>query len=129
MWRGSRRLLTFFTLLGLGMAFLALDELLALHETIGYNLDFLADLPGVKSPEDAVFALYAVPAIAFFVIYRDLLAVSRWGIWLVALGVALFGVAAMLDVADAIVDEQWVEPPASAVLSTGLPAWNASMVT
>ena len=85
----------------LGLAFLALDEMLALHETIGYNLDFLADLPGVNSPEDVVFALYAVPAVAFFVVYRDLLAVSRWGIRLVALGVALFGVAAVLDVADA----------------------------
>ena len=100
---GSRapRTFRFFVLLGLGLGFLALDEMLAVHETIGYNLDFLADVPGTNSPEDVVFALYAVPAVAFFVAYRDLIAVSRWGARLVVLGVALFGVAAVLDVLDA----------------------------
>ena len=118
---GSRapRVFSFFLLLGLGLGFLALDEMLAVHETIGYNLDFLADVPGTNSPEDVVFALYAVPAVAFFVAYRDLIAVSVWGMRLVALGVALFGAAAVLDVLDAIVDEQWVEPPGSAALVAG----------
>jgi hypothetical protein len=113
------RVFSFFLLLGLGLGFLALDEMLAVHETIGYNLDFLADVPGTNSPEDVVFALYAVPAVAFFVAYRDLISVSRWGVRLVALGVALFGAAAVLDVLDAIVDEQWVEPPGSAALVLG----------
>ncbi len=108
-----------FLLLGAGLGFLALDEMLALHETIGYNLEFLADVPGTNSPEDVVFALYALPAVAFFIVYRDVLAVSPWGRRLVLLGVALFGVAAALDVTDALLDEQWVEPPASAVLVAG----------
>ena len=113
------RPVVFFLLLGAGLAFLALDELFALHETIGYNLDFLADLPGVKSPEDVVFAAYALPALAFFLYYRDMFAASRWGFLLVALGVGLFGVAAALDVADALLDEQWVEPPGSLLLVAG----------
>ncbi len=113
------RTFRFFVLLGLGLTYLALDEMLALHETIGYNLEFLADVPGTNSPEDVVFALYAVPAVAFFYVYRDLIAVSVWGARLVVLGVALFGAAAVLDVLDAIVDEQWVEPPGSAALAAG----------
>ena len=113
------RRLRFFVLLGLGLAFLALDEMLAIHETIGYNLDFLADVPGTNSPEDVVFALYVVPAVAFFVAYRDLIATSRVGARLVVLGVVLFGVAAVLDVLDAVLDEQWVEPPGSAALVAG----------
>lgn len=113
------RPVVFFLLLGAGLAFLALDELLAVHETIGYNLDFLADIPGANSPEDVVFALYALPALAFFAYYRDQFSVSRWGFRLVALGVALFGVAAVLDVTDALLDEQWVEPPASLLLVAG----------
>ena len=118
---GSRapRVFSFFLLLGLGLGFLTLDEMLAVHETIGYNLDFLADVPGANSPEDVIFALYALPAVAFFVVYRDLIAVSPWGARLVVLGVALFGAAAVLDVLDAIVDEQWVEPPGSAALVAG----------
>ena len=117
--RASPRTFRFFFLLGLGLGYLALDEMLAVHETVGYNLDFLADVPGTNSPEDVVFALYAVPAVAFFVAYRDLMAVSRWGFRLVILGVALFGAAAVLDVLDAVIDEQWVEPPGSAALVAG----------
>jgi hypothetical protein len=117
--RAPVRTVRFFALLAAGLGFLALDEMLALHESIGYNLDFLADLPGTNSPEDVVFALYAIPALAFFYGFRDLFAASRWGVRLVGLGVALFVVAAALDVTDALLDEQWVEPPASLVLVCG----------
>jgi hypothetical protein len=117
--RSAGRVRTCFLLLGAGLAFLALDEMLALHETVGYNLGFLASVPGTNSPEDVVFALYAIPAVAFFAAFRDVLRASPWGMRLIVLGVALFGVAAALDVTDALVDEQWVEPPASAVLVGG----------
>jgi hypothetical protein len=117
--RSGGRGRTCFLLLGAGLGFLALDEMLALHETVGYNLDFVASVPGTNSPEDVVFALYAIPAVAFFAAFRDVLRTSRWGMRLVLLGVALFGVAAALDVTDALVDAQWVEPPASAVLVAG----------
>ncbi len=77
--RGPRRVFGFLALLAVGMGFLALDEQLGVHETIGFNLDFLADIPGVGSPEDVIFALYAVPVTAFFVRYRDLLSASPRG--------------------------------------------------
>ena len=32
----------------IGLAYLAADELLAFHETIGHNLQFLTDVPGVE---------------------------------------------------------------------------------
>jgi hypothetical protein len=113
------RLVVLFALLAAGFAFLAVDEFVAVHETVGYNLDFLAELPGVKSPEDVVFALYAVPSLAFFYGFRNHLAASHWGVRLVAVGVALFILAAGLDVADALLDEQWVEPLASLALVAG----------
>jgi hypothetical protein len=56
---------------------LGLDDGLALHETIGHNLGFLADLPGVRAPDDVIVAVYVVLAIAFVFAYRDLLATSR----------------------------------------------------
>ena len=110
----------FFWLLAAGLAYLAADEQLALHETFGYNLDFLARVPGVHSPEDVFFALYAVPAVAFFIFYWDLILASRWGARLMALGVVLFGAAAALDVVDRFIDEQWVEPISSIALVSGL---------
>jgi hypothetical protein len=116
---GQDRLRGLFLLLAAGLAFLGLDELLALHETIGYNLDFLADVPGARSPEDVLFALYALPALAFFFYYRDLLAGSPGGARLVMAGVALFLAAAALDVADVLLDEQWLEPVASLALVAG----------
>ncbi|MBN1529686.1 MAG: hypothetical protein JW895_11530 [Thermoleophilaceae bacterium] len=117
--RTQREVRVCFLVLGAGLGFLALDEMLALHETVGYNLEFLASLPGTNSPEDVVFALYVIPALAFFAVFRDVLRASPWGARLVVLGVVLFGVAAALDVTDALLDEQWVEPPASAVLVAG----------
>ena len=42
----EQRLGRFFALLAIGAGFLAADELLALHETIGHNLGFLQDVTG-----------------------------------------------------------------------------------
>ena len=109
----------FFVLFALGLAYLAADEQLALHETLGYNLDFLARAPGTNSPEHVLFALYAVPAVAFFIFYWDLLLASHWGARLMAAGVLLFVVAAGLDVVDSSFDEQWIEPVASTALVGG----------
>lgn len=115
----ERRLGRFFALLAIGAGFLAFDELLALHETIGHNLGFLQDVTGAHSPDDVVIALYSLPAIAFLVTFRDLVLVSRPATALVAGGLAAYAAAAALDVADAIVDEQLVEITSSVLLLAG----------
>ena len=46
---GARRLRAFYWLAALGLAFAGLDELFAIHESIGHNLRFLADHRGCRS--------------------------------------------------------------------------------
>jgi hypothetical protein len=117
---GPRRPFDFFALLASGMAFLALDEQLGLHETIGFNLDFLADIPGPGSPEDVVFALYALPVVGLLVGYRDILSSSRRGVVLTVLGLVLFAASAALELGGVPRVEQLIEPSASLALVAGL---------
>ena len=121
--RGPRRVFGFLALLAVGMGFLALDEQLGVHETIGSNLDFLVDIPGVGSPEDVIFALYAVPVTAFLVRYRALLLASPRGLFLAFVGILLFAAAAGLELASVPRVEQWIEPSASLALVAGLSWW------
>ena len=71
---GSRaRLRRFFGFAAGGLAFLAADELFAIHETVGHNLRFLADLPGVERPDDVVFLSYGLAVLVFAWLFRDIL--------------------------------------------------------
>lgn len=112
----------FYCLLALGAGFLAVDEILGVHETIGANMRFLGDLPGVNSPEDVVFGLYLLPALAFLIVFREKLAVTRLSSVAIALGLLLYVAAAALDVLDAILDEQLVETASIAALAVGFTA-------
>jgi hypothetical protein len=77
---------------------LALDEIFAVHQTVGHNLGFLADLPGVDRPDDVVFALLGVAALAFVWSFRDILLSRRRPTQLFALGGAFFVIAVLGDV-------------------------------
>src|SRR5918992_1483212 len=77
----------FFALLSLGSAVLAIDELFALHESVGYNLDFLADVPGISHADDVLVLIGAAFALWFLWTFRGVIAGSRRA-------VALFGAAA-----------------------------------
>ena len=94
-------------------------SMLGLHETFGYNLDFLAGVPGVDSPEDVFFALYVIPAAPFFIFYWDLLSASRRGQFARARGHLLFAAAAASSW-PRVPREQWIEPSASLALVAGL---------
>jgi hypothetical protein len=59
------RLRAFFGWGAAGLALVTLDETLALHELLGHNMQFLADLPGVERPDDLLFALYPLAVAAF----------------------------------------------------------------
>ena len=76
----------------LGAAFLACDDLLAAHETVGHNLPFLASLPLVDHPDDAIVGLYGLVAAAFAWRHRALVAgTPRWP-WLVCAVAGAFAV-------------------------------------
>jgi hypothetical protein len=103
--RGPRRLRLFYGLSAAGLAFLALDENFGVHETIGHNLPFLADFPGVERPDDLIIALYLVPALAFVVYFRDAITSSRWAVRLFAAALAAFALAELFDLAGLPADE------------------------
>jgi len=113
------RLMRFFLLLSIGLAYLAADELLAIHETVGHNLRFLADVPGVERPDDLVFALYIVPVAWFAWAFRDIFRGERTVVALLAAGAAFFLLAAAGDVAGVGIDEP-AEVVASLLLAAGL---------
>lgn len=98
----SERLRLFYALAALGLGWLAFDELMAVHETVGHNLPFLADVPGVERPDDLLFALYSIPAIVFVVVFRDV--ILRAGGWFAA-GIGLVLAAGVADVAALGIDE------------------------
>lgn len=78
---------------GWGALFLAADDLLSAHETIGHNLPVLARLPLVDHPDDVVLGAYAAVVGAFLWHHRALLAGADPRPWKVA------GVAAALALA------------------------------
>lgn len=103
-----------FLLATVGAGWLAFDEFAGIHETVGLNLPFLADLPGIERPDDALFLLYAVPAAVFLAAFRHVLFASRGVSALLVAGIALTGVGAILDVGGRYVEE--LAEPLSAML-------------
>jgi hypothetical protein len=92
--------------------------MLGIHETIGHNLRFLADLPGVHRPDDVVFASYCVPAVVVMVVFKDLIWSSKPVAMLFAAGLALFVVAGAADIAGIGIDEL-AEPLSTGCLMAG----------
>jgi hypothetical protein len=121
------RLRRFFSLASAALAFLAADELFGIHELIGHNLRFLADLPGVTRPDDVVFALYALPLAVFAWSFRDVVRPHRPAVQLFGLGLAFFAVAVVGDIRSSGVDEP-AEGLAAACLLAGLVAMTAAIL-
>ena len=117
--RADRRTRRFYAFLTAGLAYLAADELFAFHETIGHNLRFLADLPGVERPDDVVFLAYGIPLAVFAWLFRDILFADSRATRLFAVGTALFAVSAAGDIAGVAIDEP-AEVLAAACLAAGL---------
>jgi hypothetical protein len=127
---GAGRTWQMLTLSGAAAIWLGLDEGFALHETIGHNLGFLGDLPGVRAPDDVIIALYLILAIAFAVAYRDLLAASRTALGLFAAGVAIATLAGVLDASalELYRPEDVIEAAAGLVLLAGYVALARALV-
>lgn len=115
---GSARF-RFFVVAFLGMSYLVADEMLGIHETIGHNLQFLAALPLVKRPDDAVTVFLAVPAALVLLAFRSVLLASRkasvlWGVALLS-----FLASAVADVLDLPLEEA-AEVFATVCLAAGM---------
>jgi hypothetical protein len=98
---GARRLWRFYWLASVGFTFAGLDELFAIHESIGHNLRFLADVPGVSRPDDLVMLLYLIPVAAFGYTFRDVFLGDRRARAALAIGAGVFALSAIADAASA----------------------------
>ena len=96
--RGRRRTARAFGVIAAGAMFLALDEALSIHETIGLNMLFLRELPLVDHPDDLFLALYAVVAVVVAWKLRDLLSISATARRWMAAGALIFALAVVIDV-------------------------------
>lgn len=103
--RASRRLVLFYSLSALGLSLLAIDELGGIHESVGHTLPFLADLPGVERPDDAVFAVYLVLAAGFAFLFRDVIFGSPLSKRLFGFALMAFAVVAVFDLTGFVLDE------------------------
>lgn len=101
----ARRLWWFWLIAGAGLAVAAADELFAIHESVGHNLPFLADLPGVKRPDDLVLALYLPAALAFGWLFRDVLGEHRAPLAFLGAAVGLFALSVAGDLLSLHVEE------------------------
>jgi hypothetical protein len=99
------RLLEFYTVTALGLLLLGLDEMAGLHESVGHNLPFLADIPGVEHPDDIIFALYWIPAVLYVVWFRDVLLGTQLTRRLFITGVVMLALAGAADVAGSSFDD------------------------
>jgi hypothetical protein len=116
---GDRRLRRFYAFATAGLAYLAADEMFAFHETLGHNLRFLADLPGVERPDDVVFLSYSIPLAIFAWAFRDVLLSEPRATRLFAVGTGFFAVAVAGDLAGVSIDEP-AEVVAAICLMAGL---------
>jgi hypothetical protein len=124
---GDRRLRRFYGFATAGLAYLAADELFAFHETIGHNLQFLADLPGVERPDDVIFTSYVIPLAIFAWAFRDVLFSERRAVELFATGAGLYVISVVADVAGVGIDEP-SEVLASFCLAGGLVLLTAAVL-
>lgn len=109
----------FFLATWVGFGFLGLDELLGVHESIGHNLQFLRELPAVDRPDDVVSVLYVVPAVAYFVYFRHTIAASPWAPRLFGAALAIFVLAAILELGFGERLEEFLELTGVLLLSAG----------
>ena len=81
----------------LGMNYLAFDEFLGIHESIGHNMLFLTTLPFVKRPDDAIVMLYLIPCVIFSLLfYSEFLSCKKS----VLAGIVAFGLIVCAAISD-----------------------------
>jgi hypothetical protein len=96
---GPREGTLFFGACWLGAAYLAVDEIAGVHETIAYNLPFLQRIPLAGDPTDVLVVCGALCAVAFGVVSRRVLLASRTATQLALAGATLLAAAFTFDAA------------------------------
>ena len=96
-----------------------------MHESIGHNLPFLADLPGVKRPDDVLILLYLPGALAFGWWFRDVLRAHRTTLWCMTAAISCFALSAVCDLLSVRLEE-WFELMAGLFIAAGLVALMAA---
>ena len=89
--------LHFFVMVGVGSLWLAADELLGGHETIGNNATFLGDLFHASHPDDPVIVIYVLIGLAIVIAYRRVILEARNAMKFFGAAVAALAVAAAAD--------------------------------
>ncbi len=115
----THRHFAFFVLMSAGMFFLAADELLGIHESIGHNVQFLTKIPGISRPDDLIIALYAIVAILFLFSFRSLFSDARRPLQYFSAALGVFVVAAVADLAT-IPFEEIIELVAGTLILAGI---------
>jgi hypothetical protein len=101
-----RRLQWFWLLVAAGAAWLAFDELASFHESAGFTWElWFGNIPLFEYEGDLIIALYLIPATAFLILERRLIAQSRLCVRLLIAAVVLFAVDSVLDSTGSRLDE------------------------
>lgn len=114
----SDRLWRFYFLLGLGAAFLSIDEIYTLHETFGHNVEPVTALPLVSHADDFFVVLFGLAGAVFCVWYRQILLEHRVALTVLCLGGAIFAAAAAVDLGTGSYEEE-LEALGSVVVYSG----------
>lgn len=80
----------FFIFVFFVLGFLAADEVLRIHGTLGRNLRFLGDLPFKDHPIDGIMLYAGVTAVLFLTRYRKTILASRFALGLMVTAFAVF---------------------------------------
>lgn len=103
-----------------GALFLAGDDLLSAHETLGHNLPVLARIPVVDHADDVVLAVYAAVVAGFVWRHRAMLAGADRRPWAVAAAAAVLALAHDLGPLHLRLLEEGLEVVAAAALAVGV---------
>jgi hypothetical protein len=99
----ARRLVRCYLVFGAAMAFLAADELLSLHETIGYSIERI--FPGIDRANNLIVALYALLAVAGLIAFRRELWRGRARRVLFVAAAAIFALSVVFDILKSSAEE------------------------
>jgi hypothetical protein len=114
----SARLVRFFSLAALGAAVLGFAEIAEIDETVGYNVQWIDNLPGVTAENLDLLVLGPV-ALVFLWLYRDVILSSRDAVWFWAVGAVLFFLTLGMDLLLDTPLEDAIEVVASTFLLVG----------
>lgn len=86
----------FFTLTALGATLASVAEVFELDETLGYNVQWVDNIPGLTA-ENLDLIILGPAAIVFVWFFRDVLRRSVDAMWFWAVGISIFFVTLVLD--------------------------------